>query len=796
MVNEDLIEGFISEQDVRRALDLMLDHGDSQRVPIALLSLTLVDELLVDPDLPSIENARVFALFEVFSNIITSQLRIHRAKLGIEQLVDEDTLEACRNHIVCDDSQHSTRLIAWSLLYYCYVRVDLNIDLETYASFISLTPRTIRRYRRYAVYLLTQALIHSERQARLLQRKRLLFAQLPQARPQNLLGRQPMLSALSNTFNTTPTPTIFVTGPPGIGKTSLVQTFIRNLIETAKDRTIDRLVWLNNPSSVAYLHHVLKQCTHTLNTKITLKEWLMLYHLIIVIDDAEHLLSSDAEQLEELLLQLEMATVILISSVYQPLMNIDLHMVVDPLDQAASLGLIIQTLQTELRVPTELSHESMSEIQHMCDGNPSFLQLMTRTRISGIQTTEVRRFLDQTFHLITEKEQRLWCCFALCPQETVRFEDIQLLWSGWFEHHHISSLLKTYVLELVDSEYQRYRLGTIAKHYVEQSFSSSQDVRRIVGELITHITDDITRHPLFALQIMNHLSSASWFKWDNNQLERWLTTLVEQESLLTEFAEWYAFWDQMVVHSVLLQHNTLLQHAIGLRHLARWQSAEELLNRVLRSAGQRGDFELQARCLIELSIIYRCYGQLGKAFSTLYGAQQIAERFRLTDLTFQCCLELAQVAIEAMDGQAALNYLQDSTGNQSQSIRAMLLMSEAYLLVGQVAKAQNILDRVLAISSDRAILGRIHDLRGRSFVAVQDLTSAKHEFALAVSYFEALKDSFALGRCLSNLGVVFIHLAETVRAMELLNRAVDIQRCIGDVVGASVTSHNLDLISD
>ena len=87
---------------------------------------------------------------------------------------------------------------------------------------------------------LTKWLTEAEQAARHSQQQRRLIAQLPTQVPTTLVGLEATWATLSQLRDTQRPFHIAITGPHGIGKSTLAQEFIRALIEANQ---VDQLIW-------------------------------------------------------------------------------------------------------------------------------------------------------------------------------------------------------------------------------------------------------------------------------------------------------------------------------------------------------------------------------------------------------------------------------------------------------------------------------------------------------------------------------------------------------------------------
>jgi len=153
MLNSDANKNtvYISHDDVRTVLDAMINPTTSWVNIESLSSLALVDRFLSNPDLPAFRNMSDLAIYEIIISIITDELLNHRRTLSLLLPSHKHTAKQYEHNITLDVQTNSAELLHWSLLYHCYVRVDLNISIERFAKLAMCTVRTVRRYRQYAV---------------------------------------------------------------------------------------------------------------------------------------------------------------------------------------------------------------------------------------------------------------------------------------------------------------------------------------------------------------------------------------------------------------------------------------------------------------------------------------------------------------------------------------------------------------------------------------------------------------------------------------------------------------------
>lgn len=300
---------FISPSSVRIALDSLLYSSSNKDVQ--LLFLSLVDEFLTDPDLPLTSHNREFALSHILTSCIQKEFARQRAVLGYPVLQSDQSRESIIDMMSRDGELVSAELIGWSWLYHHYVRIDLDIQVQLFCSILHIEERTFRRYQQHILKRVTTLLIKDEWDARKRQHNRRLLMELPRSANFEFLPVRDYLTAYVNQMFAEAQPTHFyVTGSRGVGKTTFVERILLNQIN---EGSIDQLIWIPTPVSVSYIHNYLIERLIQNETKLELREYLLLHRTVIVLDDTE-LLFNDISHLRALLQMLTPAVVFMTCS--------------------------------------------------------------------------------------------------------------------------------------------------------------------------------------------------------------------------------------------------------------------------------------------------------------------------------------------------------------------------------------------------------------------------------------------------------------------------------------------------
>ena len=145
-----MVKSYISKSNVRKALNNM-QLGISTDGPEGFQHLAVVDLFLSDPYLPQADNSRQYAVNAILSDLIAEELTASRRSFGLDAPERSATrIEACEQ-LTADAQQGASDLLGWSLIYYRYVRVDLNITPIEASKLTHVDDRTLRRYQSSAI---------------------------------------------------------------------------------------------------------------------------------------------------------------------------------------------------------------------------------------------------------------------------------------------------------------------------------------------------------------------------------------------------------------------------------------------------------------------------------------------------------------------------------------------------------------------------------------------------------------------------------------------------------------------
>jgi hypothetical protein len=152
---------YVTQENVKAALDSMLYASEGENAT-PLENTWLVDQVIGHLEIPPTMDHRTFALHTLLISLITGALERHRQAFDIVMPGSETSLSDVWEAIRLDVKTSNPELIAWSWLYYRFVRVEFNISPDDFCRINYFDKRTLRRYQHHAIWRLTQQLIAKE----------------------------------------------------------------------------------------------------------------------------------------------------------------------------------------------------------------------------------------------------------------------------------------------------------------------------------------------------------------------------------------------------------------------------------------------------------------------------------------------------------------------------------------------------------------------------------------------------------------------------------------------------------
>ena len=764
----------IGSNSVRSALEGLLFQRDQEN---PLFYLTLVDQFLNNADLPLMDNPRRFALHNILISIISQELSSQRQTFQLEAPYESDSLKQAENQIQLDGQQQTPELVGWSLLYYRYVRVDLNISPSQYAELANIDPRTFRRHQRMMIEgRLPDILADAEWQARTWHRQLRLHSVLPNADGIYFVGRQQMMKHMLRTLDEIRPQHVLITGAKGIGKTTFVDRVLRQMINAD---VLDYIIWIPKPRSASQIRHLLHQELHHHDTPFSIRDYSLVHRIAIVLDDISAL---DHQSIEfgELWQGLSDVVVFITNLVYVPLSSDVRHIVLPEITHQSAKDLI-HLMRPDFS--NSVTESYANKVWQYMGGNPFAIKmLMNANNNLELASPLVDRAMVEgmflaTYSTLDSTTKAVLCMLNLFPPEAgISISTLQEIWptSEIFDSCFTTLLSCGFVRSTSSDEYS---LIPATQQFIRGLYAQDSREKFIVDQLVYQLHLDVSE----CFVLIEHILLTGWPPVDHERAQIWLELCFSEGLRRGRYAVWLEIADRQETDSTEI----LLNRAICLRRLGQAEQTKALLNLVISNTGSVGAFDLQGRALIEFAGLLRQQG--------LYeAAQGKLQRINITDQnTFLIALERAQIAFERGDAEAALNILEQRQLDVDQSVRGMSLLSEIYLRMGFVDQSEHyILSAIEQAGSQHFAKGRLKAIRARILEAKGSESRAAHELALSVLEHEG--DRFGLARCKTNFAACLIEMGRDLDlARRLLVEAERDQRLLNDAVGLLMTHHNL-----
>ncbi len=756
---------YISYEAVNAALNALIHASHKADAEGGLHYLLLIDLAVNAPDMPHSPNARAFAVRDLLVTEIVRAFSEGRAAFRLNVLDERANVDQVHVDLQRLSTIGAAELLAWSVLYYRYVRSDLEISAEELANRLAITTRTLTRYTDEAIERLTGRLIKAEQIARQTQNTRRLISMLPYSVPVRLIGRGEAMARIEALLPMLSPCHVLLTGAAGIGKTTFVQELLRRQIIAGY---FEHLVWIDAPRSVAAIRQQIAEVLLPEGGAVNLRDYLLIYRVAVVVDGLDALGQSD---LAALLRDLSAAVVCLINREDVPIESVEAHFPLPELDRQAAIDLIDEALRLQHNAKIERAQwsEIADRLHEHIGGNPLALKLAAslwgkrdeEALDADVQQTLLRRI----FTSLDEREKRVWCALALYPQPT------SALPIGAME-----GLAQQGIVGI--SPDQRYALTSAAREFIQQHYGIHAEVRSLIDQVIATLPSGLE-----AFEIKEQALATDFPPLDPALRGEWMRDLWREGLRRGHWARWLAILE--AAHEPELR----IGYGVCLRYLADWDGARQVFYNVVVECGNTGRFGEQAQAFVEWSVLALSQGNYSEAQGLIAQAKRFAQRSHNDELSRVLILHEAQILLAQGNGADAQQLLAPLL----ETARVLSLQSEAQLAQGEFEACRSLAWRALALAeaqADHAAEASLHTIIGRSYERQGMFAEAEPHFAAALTLFERLGDAFALARSQTNLAAVLIPLKRFADADTLLERAEIVQMRLGDQVGLSATRHN------
>jgi tetratricopeptide (TPR) repeat protein len=766
--------------------------------------------------------AAEFALNHALTDTIQQSINHLRRIEGLSQLGD-DTRETAIETLRRDFSHGNAELEAWSILYYRFVRVDLNFQMQDIARALDANPRLINRRLVHGCYRLTQELSRLEAEARAGSHRLWLKLKLPPATYATLFGMENRLPHLLKLIETNLTRTTALIGPGGIGKTTLGHAAARFLIEAGR---LGDVVWLELASltsheallaqlaqGLGYLHLVSANQTEL---EACLGERLESTQTLIVIDNAD-LLVNPHYTLPRVDALVGDGRILLTLREQPPDIPVQI-MPVHPLPPDVLAGLLQETARLR-RVPGAnlLDKTRLKAIIDAVGGNPLAAKLV----VSHLAFLPLERVLEElpvlqtpsgdplfdtiympTWEHLSEHEKLVFLALSLAPLEGIDWQSLNNIVDlpPKTLDAALLTLIQSSLVEVAESE-PCYVMHALTRRFAQERGANppwNEVYRNLLRHILVHQT--ASENGAYAVTLIRYQILLG-------EPAQAICEVLPQIALAVRRSGQWADWRE-VLRSVIedvapaqgnraLRAYALTELGVAAGRLGSTSEAIEAFEEAVALWGEVGNFAKQAETLLEKGQLHEMLGHTGPAYEAYQRAAATSARFDDRDLRCHALNGLAGLAMHNDRPEQALELLQlalesfDKDGPDGQTLSQL---GAVYLQMGRVQEALTAHEQALAAldqMGDLPRLARAHLRMGIACHAAEQPDQSFQHLQSGLDLMRLLGDAFGQARLLTSLGTLYAERDRQHEALRTWKDALALQERLDDQVGMATTLYNI-----
>lgn len=228
---------------LRTGYEMLAQSEHKKLSPLA--GLVLVQAQLNSPTALKDLASHNEVVYELLASLLIDEFSMLRSQyqLAAISVTAPSSLQAGIQDLGQCGKTGNTRLVGYALLYYRYIRSDLELSVQAIGDYLNYEARGLRRYNEEALDSLLGKLINLERQARARRHNILRQLALPQYPIIGLATHTQLVIDTANEILESPFPYhLYIWGTPSIGKSTLALQIVKNLNVRPYAHEI---VWLN-----------------------------------------------------------------------------------------------------------------------------------------------------------------------------------------------------------------------------------------------------------------------------------------------------------------------------------------------------------------------------------------------------------------------------------------------------------------------------------------------------------------------------------------------------------------------
>ncbi|MGF1505349.1 MAG: AAA family ATPase [Anaerolineae bacterium] len=602
---------------------------------------------------------------QALADAITDRLNALRKIEGLSAVDPMCTRIQAEADLGMDFSQGSVPLESWSVLYYRYVRVDLDMQVQDIERITGVAARQIRRRETNGCWLLAGLISRYEQETRFAHWDIWLQSKLPARQTDQLHGVGDLIETVGASIAQRPGAVTALTAPGGMGKTTIAREVAAHLLQ---HHVFDEFAWLTLHSPVTeaellnqlavqlgFLHlfdAALEERKHALRILLAQRR------ALIVIDNADYLTMPLVR-----LVNLVGGGHVLLTSRHRP-DDTDISLTnypIPPPSFGAFHAMIADHIR-QLRLP-RLSDDTLRDIYDAAEGNilvgkalASHLGLHAAhtVNLGTLQANDGQGLLsflfEDTWQQLPEDAQLVALSLRLLAAEPIDEETLSKV-SG-LHADSVARALKALDKQLVlrVDEPGLFTLHPLFEEYLGQlAGQNTAEVEAIIERTFTRQAD-LSLNLLGAVPLLFEQTSALV---DNHRLA---VMLLEAAPYARQMGQWLVWRNVLAMAAGQVRQEDdhlhgllLIEWGTAERWLGNMPYADDLLEAAIIQLGAVGDFLNQSRALIEHGRLHQQQGHIAQA--EIHFQQALATAHRLQDVAVfrQAARSLIGIAFERDD---------------------------------------------------------------------------------------------------------------------------------------------------
>jgi hypothetical protein len=768
----------ITEELVKRALDSLIQLEDET----PLEYLLCVEQRIIDEDIVRTAYAHRIALQDILIELIETNIsqRLQRkSRITETDIANLSTIADVTFAIDLATKRGDSALLGLLWLYCHYAKSEFDFPQSEFAQLVGVDSRTVRRYQRRAIQLVTEQLSRFEVTCWKQYRYLLLTQNLPHKGRAIQFGRDSELRWAIDYLQRAKPKHLLITGVHGVGKSSFAEKLAVMLLES---QLIEHLIWISHPGAIETVRDIIFQELSITRAELAIP---LPAKTLLIIDGVDHLNKDDFVTFLN-----EAHTCLIIMTGMNKLQELEYGLIT--LESLPS-----DTVQLYLEFAKNYSYTEASEsifavLQRewiKVGGNPLALQkLIANLSVDSYHDPILQTARDIYGNAISSLSPRelVSLCLALFVPDMAYYNEL----IGRYQKNLQTPLSSGSDLSNSTRIYEQYSsdpsmaFQRLIVHILAERPEIWEDLRKIIHFVIReqHERGDLISIVVIerALAFAQNTGKYNWY----SDVAKSVWTLAIK---LGRWPQWYAILKNARQYE--LENDELLLGLATCMRLLHKHEAGELLLFAIQRYGSLGKFALQSEARLQYAMFLRNFGYYDQAKHLLSLLRTSEHLHHGTLFSNRVATERVLLLMESGHRDIADEMLSTLDG---QDPRVLLLQLEISLYLQDRERVRQLARLLLSNSSTgNETIARVHILLGL-FEQKRNAKSGLEHFIIAYSVLCRGKyNRFHAMRILSNIGALLLELGRKEEANEILAEVEFNQLQLQDRMGLAVTKHNV-----